>query len=141
MVKRGGKISAAIISPRLSRGIFNYTIVNCADNSGVSLGKVINVFDVKTRRRRIPGAAVGDMVKISVVKGKPELVGQLMNAVVIRQRKPYRRMDGTWISFEDNAIIILTPEGDVKGTEIYGPVAKEAVERWPKIASIATIII
>jgi large subunit ribosomal protein L14 len=141
MVKRGGKVSAAIIRPRLSEGIFNQTMVKCADNSGVLLGKVINVFDIKTRRRRVPGAAVGDMVKISVTKGKPELVGQLMNAVVIRQRKPYKRMDGTWITFEDNAVIILTPEGDVKGTEIYGPVAKEAVERWPKIASIASIII
>jgi len=141
MVKRGGKVSVAIFRPKISRGIPVQAIVNCADNSGVLKAKVINVFGIKTRKRRIPAAGVGDLVKVSVYKGKTELVGQLMNAVLIRQRKPYRRMDGTWIAFEDNAVVILTPENDVKGTEIYGPVAKEAAERWPKIAAIASIIV
>jgi len=141
MAKRGGKASVATFRVRVSRGIPVNAIVDCADNSGVLQGKIIGVFGLKTRRRRIPAAAVGDMVKISVYKGKTELKDQLMNAVVIRQRKPYRRQDGSWIAFEDNAIVILTPEGDVKGTEIYGPVAKEAAERWPKIAAIASLVV
>ncbi len=140
MVKRGGKATISAFKPRLSRGIPIYAIVNCADNSGVLKAKVIGVIGMKTRKRRIPAATVGDMVKVTVYKGKAELRGQVMNGVLIRQRKPYRRADGSWISFEDNAIVILTPEGDVKGTEIYGPVAKEAAERWPKIAAITSLI-
>lgn len=141
MVKRGGKPTVAVFRPRLSRGVPINAIVNCADNSGVLKAKVIGVFGIKTRRRRIPTATVGDMLKISVYRGKAELLGQVMNAVLIRQRKPYRRADGSWIFFEDNAVVILTPEGDVKGTEIYGPVAKEAAERWPKIAGISSLIV
>ncbi|NIP36655.1 MAG: 50S ribosomal protein L14, partial [Thermoplasmata archaeon] len=56
----------------------------------------------------------------------PEMRNQLMNAVIIRQRRPYRRPDGTWVSFEDNAVVITTDKGDIKGTDIKGPVAKEA---------------
>ncbi len=140
MVKRGGKSTVSVFKPRLSRGVPVNAIVTCADNSGVLKAKVIGVLGIKTRKRRIPTAAVGDMLKVTVYKGKAELKGQVMNAVLIRQRKPYRRADGSWIAFEDNAIVILTPEGDVKGTEIYGPVAKEAAERWPKIAAITSLI-
>lgn len=141
MVKRGGKLSISIYKPKLSRGIPVNAIVNCADNSGVLKAKVISIIGIKTRKRKLPAATVGDMLKISVYRGKAELKGQLMNAILIRQRKPYRRPDGTWIFFEDNAIAIVSPEGDVKATEIYGPVAKEAAERWPKIAGIASIIV
>jgi LSU ribosomal protein L14P len=141
MVKRGGKSTVAVFKPRISKGIPTSAIVDCADNTGVQKGKVIAVFGLKTRRRRLPTASVGDMVKIVVTSGKTELRKQLFNAVIIRQRKPYRRPDGSWICFEDNAFVVLTPEGDVKGTEIYGPVAKEAAERWPKVAALASIII
>ncbi|HLI46481.1 MAG TPA: 50S ribosomal protein L14 [Geobacterales bacterium] len=141
MAKRGGKATVATFKIGLSRGIPVSAIVDCADNSGVLQGKVIGVFGLRTRKRRIPTAAVGDMIKISVYKGKAELKDQLMNAVVIRQKKPYRRQDGSWIAFEDNAVVILTPEGDIKGTEIYGPVAKEAAERWPKIAGLASLVV
>jgi len=124
MVKRGGKSTVAVFKPHISRGIPTNAIVNCADNTGVLKAKVIAVFGLKTKKRQLPTASVGDMVKITVKSGKSELRSQLFNAVVIRQRKPYRRADGSWICFEDNAVVILTPEGDVKGTEIYGPVAK-----------------
>jgi large subunit ribosomal protein L14 len=62
-------------------------------------------------------------------------------AIIIRQRKPYRRKDGTWLQFEDNAAVLMTAEGEFKGSEIKGPVAKEAAERWPRIANVANIII
>lgn len=141
MVKRGGKATVAVFRPRLSRGVPVNAIVDCVDNSGVLKGKVLGVFGIKMRRRRIPTATVGDMIKISVYKGKTELKGQVMNAVLVRQRKPYRRPDGSWIFFEDNAVVILTPEGDVKGTEIYGPIPREVAERWPKIAGLASMIV
>jgi large subunit ribosomal protein L14 len=60
---------------------------------------------------------------------------------VIRQRKPYRRPDGTWVMFEDNAVVITDELGNPKGTEIHGPVAMEAALRWPAIANLATMIV
>jgi large subunit ribosomal protein L14 len=117
------------------------SLVKVADNSGATLARVIGVIRYKPVWRRIPGASVGDMVVVSIRAGKPELRKQIMRAVVIRQRRPYRRVDGTWIAFEDNAVVIMTPEGEPKGTEIRGPLAKEAAERWPNLAPLATIIV
>lgn len=58
-----------------------------------------------------------------------------MPAVVIRQSKPWRRKDGTWLYFEDNAGVIVNPKGEMKGSAITGPVAKECAELWPRVAS------
>jgi large subunit ribosomal protein L14 len=80
-------------------------------------------------------------VIVSVKKGRPDLRKQVLQAIIIRQRMPYRRSDGTWVQFEDNAAIVITPEGDLRGSAIRGPVAKEAAERWPRLASVANIII
>jgi large subunit ribosomal protein L14 len=66
---------------------------------------------------------------------------KIFQAVIVRQRKPFRRDDGSWIQFADNAAVIITPEGEMKGSEIRGPVAKEAAERWPRIASASSIIV
>jgi hypothetical protein len=66
---------------------------------------------------------------------------QMFPAVVVRQVRPFKRPDGTRLSFHDNAAVIMTPEGELKGTEIRGPVAKEAAERWPMVANLASIII
>ena len=63
-----------------------------------------------------------------------------MNAVVVRQRKIWRRKDGTWIYFEDNAGCIINDKGEMKGSAITGPVAKECAELWPKIASKASSV-
>ena len=56
-------------------------------------------------------------------------------------KRQIRRVSGIRIAFEDNAAILITPEGEVKGTEIKGPVASEAAERWPRIASLSSMII
>ena len=61
--------------------------------------------------------------------------------VIIRQKYPVRREDGTRIMFEDNAGVIITPEGELKGTDIKGPVAYEAAEKWPRLANVATMIL
>ena len=66
---------------------------------------------------------------------------KMFQAVVVRQRKPFRRDNGVWVQFEDNAAVIITPDGEMKGSEVRGPVAKEAAERWPRIASAASIIL
>lgn len=64
----------------------------------------------------------------------------VLQAVVVRQRKPYRRKDGTFIYFEDNAGVIVNNKGEMKGSAITGPVAKECAELWPKIASNSSSI-
>jgi large subunit ribosomal protein L23e len=64
----------------------------------------------------------------------------VMPAVVIRQRKPYRRKDGCFIYFEDNAGVIVNNKGEMKGSAITGPVAKECADLWPRIASNANSI-
>ena len=70
------------------------------------------------------------------------MLGQVFRAVIVRQRKEYRRPDGTRVKFEDNACVIVKDEyGTPKGTVIRGPVAREAVQRWPEIGKQATIIV
>ncbi len=142
MAKRGRKIAKGIsYRPGLSRGLPVGAYVKVADNSGIYLAQIIAVKGMKTRLRRLPAATVGDWVKITAKKAKPELKGKVWDAVVVRQRKPYRRMDGTWVQFEDNAVVIITPDGNVKATEIRGPVALEAAMRWPKIGNLASIVV
>merc|ERR1719356_2338915 len=71
------------------------------------------------------------MVMATVKKGKPELRKKVMPAVVVRQRKAWRRVDGGgFIYFEDNAGVIVNVKGDLKGSAISGPVAKECVDLW-----------
>lgn len=113
----------------------------CADNTGAKELQIISVVGYKGARRRMPKAGVGDQVVVSVKKGTPDLRKQVIRAVIIRQAKEYRRKDGMRVKFEDNAAVIVTPEGAPKGSEIRGPVAKEAAERWPRVAGIASIIV
>src|SRR5207247_88184 len=86
---------------------------------------------------RISSAGIADLLVVSVKKGTPETRKQVMNAVVVRQRRPFRRPEGMMVQFEDNACVIVTPEGEVKGSDIKGPVAREAAERWPRVAATA----
>jgi len=126
---------------KISRGIPNGSVVKCADNSGARLLRIIQVMGYSGRLRRVPSAAVGDMVVVSVRRGTPDMRKKIFQAVLVRQRKPYRRSDGSWVQFEENGAVIMTPEGEMRGSEIRGPVAKEAAERWPRIASAASIIV
>jgi large subunit ribosomal protein L14 len=66
---------------------------------------------------------------------------QVVRAIVVRQRKPFRRPDGTWVAFEDNAVIIVNEDGSPKASEIRGPVAREVVERWPRVSNVASIVV
>lgn len=136
-------ISRGIVGqkPKISRGLPVGSLIKCADNSGAKLLRIIQVIGYKGRLRRNPSASVGDAVVVSVRKGTPDMRKKLFRAVVVRQKKPYRRPDGVWVQFEDNAVVIITPDGDMKGSEIRGPVAREAAERWPRIASASSIIV
>jgi len=110
-------------------------VINCADNSGAKNLYVISVHGVGGRYRRLPGATVGSMFIATVKKGKPELRKKVTPAIVVRQRKAWRRKDGVYIYFEDNAGVIVNPKGEMKGSAITGPVAKECADMWPKISS------
>jgi len=126
---------------RISRGLPVGSMIKCADNSGAKMLRLIQVIGHKGRLRRVPSAAVGDRVVVSVRRGSPDMRKKLFQAVIIRQRKPFRRPEGNWVQFEDNAAVIITPEGEMRGSEIRGAVAREAAERWPRIASASSIIV
>ncbi|MGN1186531.1 MAG: uL14 family ribosomal protein, partial [Methanobrevibacter wolinii] len=101
----------------------------------------ISVKGFKGVRRRIDTAGVGDLVICSVKKGTADMRREIVQAVVVRQKKEFRRVDGLRVKFEDNAAVIITPEGLLKGSEIRGPVAKEAADRWPSVGSAASILV
>jgi large subunit ribosomal protein L14 len=125
----------------ITRAIPVSAVITCADNTGAKKLQVIQVTKIKGRLGRIPSASIGDFITCVVKKGPPDLRKQTFGAVVIRQKYPVRRVNGLRISFEDNAAVLITPEGDMKGTDIKGPVASEAAERWPRIANLANMIV
>merc|ERR1711920_373198 len=125
---------------RITLGLPVGAVMNCADNTGAKNLYIISVKGFGSRLNRLPAACNGDMVMATVKKGKPELRKKVMPAVVVRQRKPFRRQDGTFIYFEDNAGVIVNAKGELKGSAITGPVAKECAELWPRIASNASSI-
>ncbi|MFX1309626.1 MAG: 50S ribosomal protein L14 [Promethearchaeota archaeon] len=127
--------------PRTSYGLCNGSRIIITDNSGAKIAQIINVDGFKTRLRRLPKASVGSVCTVTIKKGKPELRGNIVKAVIVRQKMIYRRLDGTRLCFEDNAGVIVTKEGDPRGTEIRGPVAREAAEMFPRLASISSLII
>lgn len=126
---------------RMSLALPAGAVINCADNSGAKNLYVIAVFGAGARLNRLPAASAGDMFVASVKKGKPELRKKVMPAVVVRQRKPWRRGDGVFLYFEDNAGVIVNPKGEMKGSAITGPVAKECADLWPRIASNAGTVV
>ncbi|MAG78083.1 50S ribosomal protein L14 [archaeon] len=112
------------------------------DNSGAKVVKLISVKGHKTVRRRIAAAAVGDLISAAVIKGKPDMRKKVVLAIVVRQKKEYRRPDGSRIKFEDNAVVVLKDDkGNPKGTIFKGAIAKEAAERWPGISKVASIVV
>ncbi|RUS70851.1 hypothetical protein EGW08_021389 [Elysia chlorotica] len=145
---RGGSAGGKF---RIALGLPVGAVINCADNTGAKNLYVIAVSGIKGRLNRLPAAGSGDMfvatvkkgkpeLRKKVKKGKPELRKKVMPAVVIRQRKPFRRKDGMFLYFEDNAGVIVNPKGEMKGSAITGPVAKECADLWPRIASNASSI-
>jgi large subunit ribosomal protein L14 len=130
-----------LVKPRTSYGVQNGTKIFITDNSGAKIAQIINVDHSKTRIRRLPKATVGDVCTVTIKKGRPDLRGNILKAVIVRQKMIIRRLDGTRLCFEDNAGVIITKEGDPKATEIRGPIAREAAELFPRLASISSLIV
>ncbi len=129
------------LAGKQTRGLPVGARLKCADNTGAKVVEIITVPKYHGVRRKYPSAGVGDMLIVSVKKGTPEMRKQVFHAVVVRQRRPFFRADGTAVQFEENAAVIVNENGDPKGSEIKGPVAREAAERWPRIAATASIIV
>jgi large subunit ribosomal protein L14 len=123
------------------RGLPKGARLECVDNTGAKVVEIIAVRNWHGHHRRYPRAGVGDLVVVSVKKGTPEMRRQVLHAVIVRQKFPIHRSDGLRVVFEDNAAVITNETGEVKGSQIKGPVAKEAAERWPRIAAASSIIL
>jgi len=129
-------------SAKLTAGLNLGSMVLSSDNSGARIVRITGVKHGKTKHGRQQSVKIGDWVKVSVRAGDPEMKGKVFDAVVIRQRKPYRRYTGERIAFTDNAVVLLKDEkGSPKGTQIKGPVPREVQERWKEVAKIAQSVV
>ena len=130
------------ISSRVTGGLQVGSRIETCDNSGARVLKIIGVKTKKSKKGRRLTAGIGDLIIASVIKGKTEMKGQVVEAVIVRQKKEYRRPNGMRVKFEDNAAVVLKDKfGNPKGTIFKGPIAKEVAERWPAISKVANIIL
>ena len=121
--------------------IHEYTVVKMAANAGARTGKCIRVLG-GTRKRY---ASVGDIIVVAVhnvIPNGPLEEGQVAKAVVVRTKKEYRRPDGSYIRFDENAAVLINDEKEPRGTRIFGPVARELRDRqYMRIVSLAPEVV
>jgi large subunit ribosomal protein L14 len=121
------------------------SLVSIADNSGATIGRVFKILGSSKKRY----AEIGDTVIFSVQKAQPRKAVKkkdVLTGVVVRQRKAYRRKDGSYVRFDENAVVVLTKGGKDKteplAGRIFGPIPRELAERgYQKIASLAPEIV
>ncbi|PIS34615.1 MAG: 50S ribosomal protein L14 [Parcubacteria group bacterium CG08_land_8_20_14_0_20_43_9] len=118
------------------------TMLNVADNSGA---KVVQCFKVLGGSRR-RYAQIGDIIVVAVKKAEPRKIVKKHDktrAVIVRQKKPFRRLDGSYISFDENAVVILEGKTkEPKGGRLFGPMPREIKEKgFERIAALANEII
>ncbi len=123
-----------------TKGLSVGSELQCIDNTGAKVVRVVSVINYHGVHRRYPKAGIGDQVVVSVIKGTPEMKRELTRAVIVRQKRPFRRADGVMVEFEDNAVVLTQEDGETKGSEIKGPVAREAAEKWPRVGATASMI-
>lgn len=113
------------------------TNVAIADNSGAKEGKVFKILGGSKRRY----AGLGDIVVLSIKKAEPRKTvkkKQVVRGVIVRQKNAYRRPDGSYIRFDENAVVIIDKKNEPIGGRIFGPIPREVQERgFQKIASLA----
>lgn len=130
------------IRASVTRGLPVGATMGTCDNSGAKLVQIVGVHGIKTVKGRLPAAGVGDLVAVRVIKGKPDIRHTVALAVIVRQTKEYKRANGLRVKFAENAVAIVKDDkGNPKGTIFKGPIAKEATERWPGVAKLASIIV
>ena len=99
------------VKASVTRGIPVGALIKCADNTGAKTLKVIAVIGYKGKKRRRASAGIGDMIVCSVKEGDVKIRKQVVKAVIIRQKKEYRRPNGLRVKFEDNAAVIVDDKG------------------------------
>lgn len=112
------------------------SILEVADNSGAKRVRCIKVLGGMRRRY----ARLGDIIVVSVQEAIPEYnvkKGAIAKAVVVRTKKEQRRSDGSYIRFDQNAVVLINPQGEPVGTRIFGPVAREL--RWKEFMKIISL--
>jgi len=121
--------------------------IDVADNSGAKVVQVIGVLGGSTARGRKTRrtAGVGDRIVCAVKKSLPNSdvkAGDKVKAVIVRTRYPTRRGDGSYVRFDSNACVLIDPEGNPRGTRIFGAVARELREKnYMKIVSLASEVV
>jgi len=117
------------------------SILDVADNSGAKKVQCIKVLGGSKRKY----ASVGDVIIVSIKEAIPNgkaKKGSVARAVIVRLRREIRRKDGSYIRFDDNAVVLLNAAGELRGTRIFGPVARELREKdYMKIISLAPEVI
>lgn len=117
------------------------SIVRIADNTGGKIGRIFRILG-GTRRRY---AQIGDVVILSVQVAEPRRQVKkkdVLKALVVRQNKPYRRKDGSYIRFDENAVVIIDEKREPIGNRVFGPIPREISERgFQKIASLAPEVV
>lgn len=118
------------------------TIVEIADNSGAKIGRIFKVLGSSKKRY----AGIGDIVVLSVQKAEPRKAVKkkdVLYAVVVRQKAPYRRTDGSYVRFDENAVVILdTAKKEPQAGRVFGPIPREIGERgFQKIISLAPEVV
>ena len=130
------------ITASVTRGLNVGANVLASDNSGARIVRVFGVKKGKVSKGTQQYVKIADHVKVSVRAGKPEMKGEVFDAVVIRLKKPFKRNTGERIMFEDNAVALLKDDkGNPKGTQIKGVVAREVAERWKAVGKIAQYVL
>lgn len=130
------------VKARVTRGLQKGSYLPTCDNSGAKMVRIISFMNYKGVKSRNPSGGVGALINCAVQKGLPDMRKKVVYAIIVRQKKEYRRADGTRIKFEDNAVVVLKDEkGNPKGTLIKGPIAKEVVGRWPAVGKLAKIVV
>ncbi len=121
--------------------IQQFTRLNVADNTGAKKVMCIKVLGGTKRRY----CSVGDVIVVTIksaVPGGSVKKGDLSKAVVVRTRKEVARPDGTYVRFDDNAVVLINEQNEPKGTRIFGPVARELREKqFMKIVSLASEVL
>ncbi|HRH26139.1 MAG TPA: 50S ribosomal protein L14 [Candidatus Paceibacterota bacterium] len=118
------------------------SIVRISDNSGGKIGRIFKVLGSSKKRY----AVIGDLVVLSVQKAEPRKAVKkkdVLTAVVVRQRQPMRRKDGSYIRFDENAVVIVDKvKGEPVAGRVFGPIPREIVDRgFQKIGSLAPEIV
>ncbi|MGC9310579.1 MAG: uL14 family ribosomal protein [Candidatus Aenigmatarchaeota archaeon] len=129
------------VSSNVVRALTTESVLNCADNSGAKKVKIINFKNYKGRKRRYPKGGVGDIATCTVTKGEFKLRHKVHFGIIVRQKKEFKRSNGTRLCFEDNAIILVDKKLNALGSEIKGPIAREVVERYLPIGKLASIVV